>query len=344
MRLHFEFLRVATAPVGRIASIGKMWFRTMSQSVILHTSSVQETGFSIGICAADSAANLDQLLALIESESYPLTMKKVVLVASGCEPKALASARELASRDQRLVLIEEPRRTGKSAAINQIIERVDGQFIVLVNSDALPEQGAISKLLREIAEENNVGMISASPVVGERTGIIGAVSELMWGVHNECLLRLNENDRNNHCCDELIVVRSKVLRKLPAETVNDGAYLAGTAYQAGYSIKFCHEARVRIDVPNSFVELMRQRRRIVYGHLQIRKSVGESPRTLESMFVKNPPLSLSILVKTLGRSPKLILALPVALVGETVSVVLAMWDNLTSSKKHTLWDRFGSRS
>ena len=321
-----------------------MWFQTMSQDVILPPSSILETGFTIGICAADSAANLGQLLALIESESYPMPLKKTVLIASGCEPKAIALARELASREPHFVLIEEPRRKGKSAAINQIIERVDGQFVVLVNSDALPERGAISRLLYEIGESNNVGMISASPIVGGRTGIAGAVSELMWGVHNECLLRLNENDRNNHCCDELIVVRSEALRKLPAETVNDGAYLAGTAYKAGYSIKFCQEARVKIDVPNSFVDLMRQRRRIVYGHLQIRKSVGESPRTLESMFIKNPLLSMSILVKTLCRSPRSMLALPVALVGEAVSVVLAMCDNLTSSKKHTLWDRFGSRS
>lgn len=322
------------------------WFRTMSQSIVLDTSNVLETGFSIGICAADSAANLDRLLALIESESYPtgLMLRKIVLVASGCEPKAMAFARELARRDQRFVLVEEPRRTGKSAAINMIIERVDGQFIVLVNSDALPERGAISKLLREIAEDRNVGMISASPLVGGKTGLIGAVSELMWGVHNECLLRLNENGRNNHCCDELIVVRSEALHKLPAETVNDGAYLAGTAYQVGYSIKFSQEARVIIDVPSILVDLIRQRRRIVYGHLQIWKSVGESPRTLESMLVKSPLLSLSILVKTLSRSPRLTLALPVALVSEAVSVVLAMCDNLSSGKKHTLWDRVGSRS
>jgi len=322
------------------------WFRSMSQSIVLETSKILETGFSIGICAADSAANLDRLLALIESESYPtgLTLKKIILVASGCEPKAMAFARELSRRDERFVLVEEPKRTGKSAALNIIIERVDGQFIVFVNSDALPERGAISKLLSEIVKDSNIGMISASPLVGGKTGIMGAVSELMWGVHNECLLRLNENGRNNHCCDELIVVRSEALHKLPAETVNDGAFLAGTAYQAGYSIKFSQEARVMIDVPNIFGDLMRQRRRIVYGHLQIWRSVGESPRTLESMFIKSPLLSLSILVKTFSRSPRLALALPVALVGEAASVVLAMWDNLSTGKKHMPWDRVGSRS
>jgi cellulose synthase/poly-beta-1,6-N-acetylglucosamine synthase-like glycosyltransferase len=316
----------------------------LSQCVILETGSVLDTGFTIGICAADSATNLGRLLSLIESESYPATLRKIVLVASGCEPNAIADAREFANNDNRVVLIEEPRRTGKAAAINKILERVEGEFVVFVNSDALPQRGAISRLLREISDDDGVGMISASPIVEGRSGVVGAVSELMWNAHNECLSRLDEADRNNHCCDELIAVRSEALGKLPAGTVNDGAYLAGTAYRAGYFVRFCQEARVRIDVPNSFVDLMRQRRRIVYGHLQIRKSIGNSPRTLESMFFKNPFLSLSILVKTLSMSRKLILALPVALVGEAVSTALAMCDNLASTKRYTLWDRFGSRA
>ncbi len=319
---------------------------TMSQTVILPEKSVAETGFSIGICAADSAANLDRLLAVIASETHPpgFTLKKVVLVASGCEPESMVSVRELAHRDQRFVLIEEPTRRGKSAAINQVIENFDGHFLVLVNSDALPEPGAISKLLSVIAEDTNVGMVSASPAVGNKTGITSSVLQLMWATHNECLLTLSDSDRNNHCCDELIVIRADALRKLPADTVNDGAYLAGSAYQAGYSIKFCEAARVRIDVPLSFTDLIRQRRRIVYGHVQIWKSVGESPRTLESMLLNNPLLSLSILIRTLAKSPKLVLALPLAVIGEAVSITFAMYDNLTSSKKHTTWDRFGSRS
>ena len=72
----------------------------MSQSVVLPVTSVLKTGFSIGICAADSAANLDRLLELIMSESYPtrLTLRRIVLVASGCDPRALAFARELCAK------------------------------------------------------------------------------------------------------------------------------------------------------------------------------------------------------------------------------------------------------
>lgn len=308
--------------------------------------SVLETGFSIGICAADSAAKLDQLLELLESERYPtgLVLRRVVLVASGCAPAAVAFARDLAQRDPRLILIEEPRRMGKSRAINQIIERFDGQFLVLVNSDAMPERGAIPTMLEEISKDNRVGMVSASPVVGREVGITGSILRLIWGVHNECLLTLNEGERNNHCCDELIVVRSNALRKLPRDTVNDGAYLAGNAYQAGYSIIFSDAAKVKIDVPGSLIDLMHQRRRIVYGHFQIWKSVGQSPRTLESMLIDNPFLSFSILTRTLAKSPRLIFALPPALIAEAISVLLAICDHLTATKKHIPWERFGSRS
>lgn len=318
----------------------------MSQSVLVDDSNLLESGFTIGICAADAASNLSMLLPLIENESYPpgLTLNRIILVASGCDPKVMMDARHLASKDGRLIIIEEPVRRGKADAINQILEKCEGQFVVLVNSDALPEPGAISKLLREISNDNSIGMVSASPIVSENKGITGSVLQLMWGVHNECLLRLNDTHENNHCCDELIVIRSDVLSPLPAETVNDGAYMAGAAYRAGFSIRFSESARVKIDVPNSFVEIIRQRRRIVYGHVQIWKSVGESPRTLESMLFKSPTLSLRILIAILVKSPRLMIALPVALAGELVSILFAMHDNLTGSKKHAKWDRFGNRA
>lgn len=318
----------------------------MSQTVLVPENSLLNTGFSIGICAADLASNLDGLLERIMSETFPanISLRRVILIASGCDPKALLFSKLLARRDQRLVLIEEPNRRGKSAAINQILENFEGEFLVLVNSDALPEPGAISQLLHEIATDDHVGMVSASPVVSEGSGITGSVLQLMWSVHNECLSKLSEIDRNNHCCDELIAARYKVLRKLPPDTVNDGAYLAGAAYRAGYSIRFSQRARVRIDVPKNLVDLMWQRRRIVYGHVQIWKSVGESPRTLESMLIHNPLLSFSILVKALAKSPRLMFALPVALIGEVMSVGLAMFDNLSSTKRHSTWNRVGSRS
>ena len=318
----------------------------MSQRLVTPVSFAEEASISIGICAVDRAANLGSLLRVILNEplSNASVLKNVIVVASGCDPRALTLARDMALRDERVELIVEPVRRGKSEAINQIINRFSGQFLVLVNSDALPEPGAISKLLQMIAQSDNTGIVSASPIVREKAGITGSVLRLIWELHNKCLTRLNVGNLNNRCCDELLVVRSDALRKLPSNIVNDGAFLAGNAHLAGYSIKFCEAARVKIDLPHSVVDLMRQRRRIVYGHLQIWKSVGQSPKTLESMLVNSPLLSLSVLVETLAMSPRLILGFPIALMGEAVSSLLAIYDSLTSTSKHVMWKRFGDRS
>ncbi len=113
-----------------------------------------QNDFSIGICAADRATNLSNLLAAIMREQIPegYTLKKIILVASGCDPNSLMLARELAEEDDRFTIIEEPERRGKAEAINRIIDSFEGSFLVLVNSDALPEPGAISKLLTRLGK------------------------------------------------------------------------------------------------------------------------------------------------------------------------------------------------
>ncbi len=318
----------------------------MSQSLFAPEPGLLGAEFSIGICAADHASNLKELLTIVETEPYPegLVLNEVVIVASGLDMQVLEFVRAFTDSHEGFVLIEEPIRQGKAEAINRIIDSYTGQFLVLVNSDAHPERGAISKLLTTITSDHNVGMVSASPLVGDGASVNGAVLQLMWGVHNECLLTLNEGDKNNHCCDELIIIRSEALRKLPKDTVNDGAFLAGAAYRAGYSIRFCGEARVRIDVPDRFCDLLAQRRRILYGHLQIFRSMGKSPRTTESMLFNTPQLSFSILIRTIAKNPRLGLVLPVAVIGEVFAMALAISDNLTTTRKHVPWARVGSQA
>ena len=318
----------------------------LSQILLPPSTSILENGFSIGICAADHATNLKELLDVIRNESYPsgLILDSVVIVGSGLDSEAVTVLRNLGGPNVSFIVIEEPTRKGKAEAINRIIETFTGRFLVLLNSDAQPAHGAISKLLSVIAEDDQVGMVSASPFLGEKTGILGEILQLMWSVHNECLVALNNENRNNHCCDELIVLRSGAIRKLPHDTVNDGAFLAGAAYNEGYSIRFCDTAHVRIDVPSRLCDLLRQRRRIVYGHMQIRRVIGNSPKTIESMLISNPRLSLSILIRTLRKSPKTVLVLPIAIVGEAVSIAMAFLDTMTPNAKHVPWDRFGSKS
>ena len=138
-----------------------------------------------------------------------------------------------------------------------------------------------------------------------------------------------------------MVVRSELLWDLPAGLVNDGAYIAGRAYSAGYLVKYLRSAHVMVEVPSLPMDVIRQRRRILYGHMQVWKLLGNAPRTTESQVVSAPRLGIGMVVATLARHPRLILSLPVAVVCEVFSFLGASVDMASSGKKHAVWQRFG---
>ena len=140
-------------------------------------------------------------------------------------------------------------RKGKADAVNKIIQNSIGTYLVFINSDALPDGGSIYQLLSVIEKDDSIGLVSGRPSFSQRNSATSFVEQLMWNVHNDCSFRLNHLNESNHGSDEMMVVRTDLLQKLPIGLVNDGAYIAGRARHRGYSIKFCPEATVQIDVP-----------------------------------------------------------------------------------------------
>jgi cellulose synthase/poly-beta-1,6-N-acetylglucosamine synthase-like glycosyltransferase len=300
--------------------------------------------FTVGICATGIAENLPRLLELVSIESFQsnFSLERIIVVASGCSQEKLNLARCYAKRDSRVVLIEEPERQGKADAINKIVAQAIGSFLVFVNSDAIPMQGSIAKLLQAISMSSKIGVVSGRPLFKLRGDITSTVEEFMWTLHNECSTKLNHMDVSNHGSDEMMVVRTELLNRLPDGLVNDGAYISGRARLNGYSIKFSQDAAVLIDVPARQIDLIRQRERIIFGHFQVWQLTGKSPKTIETLMLHSPVFSLAIVVRTIARNPKLIKAIPAALAGEAVSILLALRDTISSTKKHRVWARYGN--
>ncbi|MGI0083739.1 MAG: glycosyltransferase [Nitrososphaerales archaeon] len=307
-------------------------------------STITQREFSVGICATGDVRSLEILLSRVLEERYPspFILKKIIVVASGCLPESLAFARELSKTDKRLLLIEEDTRYGKAEAINRIIQNAVGEYFVFVNSDAMPERGSISLLLLAINKDPAIGIISGCPVFDKKRGLTSRLLQLMWLAHNECSRELNDASISNHSSDELMIARSGALHALPDGLVNDGAFMAGMAKRDGFLVKFCERSKVKIDVPASLFGLIRQRRRITYGHLQVWKLTGKAPRTIESLLLFSPWTSLSILVRTLAKHPDLIVALPLGAIEEVFASFLAVRDNFLSTRQHSVWKRYGS--
>lgn len=299
-----------------------------------------EVGFTLGICASDSAARLPALVTFLRSEDYgSFEMLKLVVIASGVPPRVVDRVAGAAGRDPAFELVVEERRNGKSAAVNRILERALGAYLVMLNADAFPERGVIRGLLEAAREDPSAGCVSAEPVFDVKSGMLGRSLDLMWSAHSRMSLSLNHAGVNNHACDELMVVRRSLLTRLPPRIVNDGAYIGGSVRRSGLSVKLRAGSRVRIEVPGRAVGLIRQRRRIIFGHAQAWRELGSPPTTVESMLFMKPGVSFRMLVSLLAARPELIPALPVVLVEEILASLAALLDTASSTDRHTVWRR-----
>jgi cellulose synthase/poly-beta-1,6-N-acetylglucosamine synthase-like glycosyltransferase len=290
------------------------------------------------------------LIGLVRSEKLPecFELERIIVVASGCVEAAIKPVRGLASQDSKILLIEEPKRRGKADAINKIIRNSLGRYIVFINADAVPARGALVKLLQISERSNSIGMVTGSPILGVAgRNATSLVEDLMWRIHCECSARLNNFDWNNHGSDEMMIVRSAAITHLlPRGIVNDGAYIGSMLKSEGYSIKFCRSAKVKIDAPGRVQDLIRQRQRIVFGHFQVWRLTGRSPKTVESLLLLSPLIALGIIVNSLAKKPRLLWITPVALVCELASLLLALKDTLnasSSSPKHEIWTRYANK-
>ena len=298
-------------------------------------------GFTIGICASDSAARLPALLSFLRTEDYGQSfgLSKVVVVASGCPESTLAPVRKLGKSDSRISLIVEGKRHGKAEAINRILESSSSEYLIMLNADAFPDPGSMRILLLALATEPNVGAISAKPIFDEGDGLVRRSLTLMWSAHSLLSLELNHAGLSNHACDELMVVRRSLVSRLPSNLVNDGAYIGGLMRARGFSVRFSEAAKVRITVPHTAIDLIRQRRRIIFGHLQVWKKLGHPPKTVESMLFMNPLISFRTFVKVVSGRPRLIASIPLLLAGEAISALMGLFDSAHSTDRHTVWRR-----
>jgi cellulose synthase/poly-beta-1,6-N-acetylglucosamine synthase-like glycosyltransferase len=297
--------------------------------------------FTVGICATGHPPTLQRLLESVFQFQLPgFVLKKVVLVASAVSPDTVRIARQFVARDKRLRFIEHATRTGKADAINEVFREAEGDFLVYVNADALITSDSIPALLRRIESDDRAGFISGRPVFKVPRGIISDVLDIMWSSHNLLSSDPNQRRQRNHGTDELMAIRTELLPELPQGVVNDGAYIAGRISEMGFWVGFQPDAMVEIDVPRRMIDLIRQRRRILFGHIQVKRLLGKAPRTVETMMFFNPAQSATIVIRMLASRPRRVLVLPVALLGELIALSGALWDTFVSSPEHAVWKRY----
>jgi biofilm PGA synthesis N-glycosyltransferase PgaC len=116
---------------------------------------------SVGVTAYNEEANIGQLLdALLEQHLYEAEIAEIIVVASGCTDNTVPIVEGYVARNPLIRLHVQPKREGKTAAINIFLANASEQICVLESGDTLPHEEAVEHMVRMFTDPT-VGMVGA---------------------------------------------------------------------------------------------------------------------------------------------------------------------------------------
>ncbi len=173
--------------------------------------------------------------------------------------------------DRNIQVLYENHKLGKSSAYNRAIQNIGDGQIFLISADTRFEDSVINRMIECIGDNYELAFPRIEPYHGctlaEKLGLV------MWRFHDS-YVSMKESRGQFFCGGEFQVVRHRFI--IPdVSIVNDDEYLCHRVVSGGGKIKYCRDVVVRNTVPGSIRELLRQRVRVNFGHMQSRKQLGQ---------------------------------------------------------------------
>jgi cellulose synthase/poly-beta-1,6-N-acetylglucosamine synthase-like glycosyltransferase len=242
---------------------------------------------TVGICAYNEGKNIGKLLDNILNEQKFEEDYELIVVCSGCTDDTVEIVMSFQEQTSKVRLFVECERKGKASAINRIFSEAKGKVIIFVSADTLPNKDCFNNLLLKL-KLPNVGIVCGNPTpINSKKPLVGKLVHLLWGFHDIVFRELNDAGLARHAT-EVFCIRRGIVKQIPNETINDDAYIALMTKKKGWLIKYQPTSHVFICGPQTFNDYFQQRRRILVGHLQVKKITGESPQHLIYLLPKQP--------------------------------------------------------
>jgi len=227
-------------------------------------------------------------------------LDRIIVVCSGCTDGTDIIMREIAERNEKVCLIVEKVRGGKTRALNIAIkaledEAKEAEVIVFLSGDVVPQRHSLRKLASTL-QNPSVGCAISHPIpLNSRRELSGKLVNMLWSLHDEA-----NNFGWHKVTGEMFAVKRGALEEMPENVINDDLYIEYLVNKQ--KLKFAY-------VPESLIELLEQRKRVNLGHLQIAKqykpqhmSFGNTMRLLPKLIMKYNPVDALIFCLIEGSS------------------------------------------
>jgi cellulose synthase/poly-beta-1,6-N-acetylglucosamine synthase-like glycosyltransferase len=280
---------------------------------------------SIGVTAYNEEQNIGQLMeALVEQHLHRVEIAEIIVVASACTDRTVPIVQQYMARDPRVKLIEQPKREGKTSAINLFLAAAQSDICVLESGDTIPHEYAVEHLVR-MFDDPTVGMVGAQKMaVNTPEHIVGLLSHLRLRMEHELCLEIPR-------LGEMIAFR-KLFDRIPPEVAMDEAFVEALVMKRGMSVRYAPDAIVYNTGPDNISDFVRQRRRNHAGHLYLKHKYGYAVSSIQNTRV------LRIAFKEVIGVIRLLWVLFLLAFVEAWSRLLGWYDFAIKKDRHVAWD------
>ena len=280
---------------------------------------------SVCITAYNEEANIGRLLeAMVEQHLHEVEITEVVVVASACTDHTVPVVREWMERDARIKLIEQPRREGKTSAVNAFLRLAEEDICVLESGDTLPHEAAVEHLVR-MFRDPSVGMTGAHKIpLNTPEHLVGLFTHLRLRMEHELCLDIPR-------LGEMIAFR-RVFDQIPLDVAMDEAFVEALVIKRGMQVRYAPDAVVYNTGPDTIGDFVRQRRRNHAGHLYLRHKYGYAVSSIQNTRV------MRVALKEVWGAVRLVYTLVLLAVLETWSRLLGWYDYAVRKDRHVVWD------
>jgi biofilm PGA synthesis N-glycosyltransferase PgaC len=280
---------------------------------------------SVGVTAHNEEANIGQLLTALRTQLlHDVEIREIIVVASGCTDGTEAIVREHAEEDPRIKLLVQPRREGKTSAVNLFLAHAHEEICVLESGDTLPHETAVEHMVRMFADPS-VGMTGAQKVpVNTPNHVIGYLSHLRLRMEHELCLEIPR-------LGEMIAFR-KVVQQIPPDVAMDEAFVEALVIRGGLQVRYAPDAVVFNMGPQTLQDFLKQRRRNHAGHLHLKHRYGYRVSSLNTQAV------IRVALMQLWGAIRMIWVLFLLAAVEFSARLLGSYDYYFKGKRHEVWD------
>lgn len=280
---------------------------------------------SVGVTAYNEEANIGRLLdALLAQHLREVEIVEIIVVASGCTDQTVPIAESYAARHPQVRLFVQPKREGKTAAINVFLANARTGICVLESGDTLPHEDAVEHLVR-MFRDPSVGMTGAHKIpVNTPDHLVGLFTHLRLRLEHQLCLEIPR-------LGEMIAFR-KVFDRIPPDVAMDEAFVEALVVQRGMQVRYAPDAVVYNTGPDNIQDFVRQRRRNHAGHLYLKSKYGYAVSSIQNTRVAK------VALKEIWGAVRLVWTLVLLAVLEVWSRVLGWYDFAIKKDRHVVWD------